>query len=80
MTGWNASEPLSMELRDFSNAICTGGVPRSSAALGLEVVRMIEAVDQSRERGGATVDVASLDPLSLVHARRQNDSELLSGN
>ena len=30
----DASEPLSMELRDFSNAICTGGVPRSSAALG----------------------------------------------
>jgi predicted dehydrogenase len=41
------SEPLSLELADFSRAIRTGAEPRSHARLGLDVVRMIEAVDRS---------------------------------
>src|SRR5436305_15296225 len=39
------SEPLSLELQDFCAAIRTNGTPRSSAALGLEVVRILEAFD-----------------------------------
>jgi predicted dehydrogenase len=58
----DAREPLSLELADFVNAACTGETPRSSAALGLEVVRMIEAVDTSLERSGERVEVGALEP------------------
>jgi predicted dehydrogenase len=50
-------EPLALELRDFADAVRTGSQPRSSAELGLEVVRMIEAVDRSLEQNGARVTV-----------------------
>ena len=56
-----AAEPLLLELSDFCDSIRTGGTPRSSAALGLDVVRMIEAVDSSLASGGARVSVAA-DP------------------
>jgi predicted dehydrogenase len=49
------AEPLYREIEDFCSAIRTGTVPRSSAHLGLEVVRMIEAVDASLETNGARV-------------------------
>jgi predicted dehydrogenase len=61
-----ATEPLSLELRDFCDAVTSGVTPRSSASLGLEVVRMAEAADQSRELGGARVAVDALDPLILA--------------
>jgi predicted dehydrogenase len=51
------AEPLFLELEDFCASIRTGGAPRSTAALGLEVVRMIEAVDSSLERNGERVNV-----------------------
>jgi predicted dehydrogenase len=51
------AEPLFREMDDFSTAIRTGSVPRSSAQLGLEVVRMIEAVDASLALNGARVGV-----------------------
>jgi predicted dehydrogenase len=47
------SEPLSLELADFCDAIRTGRPPRSDAELGLDVVRMIEATDRSIRRAGA---------------------------
>jgi predicted dehydrogenase len=50
-----AAEPLYRELDDFCSSIASGGTPRSSAELGLEVVRMIEAVDASLESSGARV-------------------------
>jgi predicted dehydrogenase len=53
------AEPLSLELADFCTAIRTGAAPRSSAELGLEVVRLIEAVDRSLEAGGSRVAVAA---------------------
>lgn len=52
-------EPLSLELADFCSAIRTGTVPRASASLGLEVVRVVEAVDDSLERGGARTAVGA---------------------
>jgi predicted dehydrogenase len=61
-----ATEPLSLELRDFCEAVMSGTTPRSSAVLGLEVVRTIEAVDESRDQGGSRVEVAAFDPLVLV--------------
>jgi predicted dehydrogenase len=51
-------EPLSLELQDFANAIRTGEEPRSSLALGVEIVATIELATASLERNGA--------PLSLV--------------
>lgn len=59
----DAAEPLSVELRDFCDAIREGTTPRSSGLLGLEVVRMIEAVDESLTQNGARVAVPELDVL-----------------
>jgi predicted dehydrogenase len=53
------AEPLSLELTDFCTAIRTGSTPRSSAELGLEVVRIIEGVCDS---------LASGSPVTLADA------------
>jgi predicted dehydrogenase len=53
----DVAEPLFLELADFCAAIRTGSVPRSSRELGLEVVRMVEAVELSLEQGGARVGI-----------------------
>jgi predicted dehydrogenase len=55
----DVTEPLELELADFCHAIRTGAEPRSSAALGLDVVRVIEAVDQSLENRGSPVTLRS---------------------
>jgi predicted dehydrogenase len=57
----DVAEPLLLELDDFRSAIVEGTDPRSSARLGLEVVRMIEAVDASFQRDGERVDLALAD-------------------
>ena len=59
-----AAEPLALELSDFCSAVRDGETPRSSAALGLDVVRTIEAVDMSLDADGARVDVALQAPIS----------------
>jgi predicted dehydrogenase len=41
------SEPMALQMEDFCRAIRSGMVPRSSAQLGLDVVRMIEAAERS---------------------------------
>lgn len=51
------AEPLQLELADFRDAIRTGIEPRSAMQLGLDVVRIIEAVDRSLQEGGASVAV-----------------------
>jgi predicted dehydrogenase len=51
------TEPLYREIEDFCSAIRTGTIPRSSAELGMEVVRMIEAVDASLEASGARIEI-----------------------
>ncbi|MEO5576964.1 MAG: Gfo/Idh/MocA family oxidoreductase [Gaiellaceae bacterium] len=50
-----SSEPLLLELRDFAQAVTTGGRPRSHAELGLDVVRVIETAHESLARGGEKV-------------------------
>jgi predicted dehydrogenase len=52
-----AAEPLYRELEDFCAAILDDVAPRSSAELGLDVVRTIEAVDASIAGGSARVDI-----------------------
>jgi predicted dehydrogenase len=48
-------EPLQVEMADFCRSIHTGEAPRSSAEVGVEVVRMIEAVDASLGAQGARI-------------------------
>jgi predicted dehydrogenase len=55
----DADEPLGLEMQDFCRAIRHGSEPVSSAALGLEVVRMIEAVDRSLAAGGTRVSLSA---------------------
>jgi predicted dehydrogenase len=49
------AEPLQLEMTDFCQAIRSGAEPRSSASLGVSVVRMIEAVDLSLATSGNRV-------------------------
>ncbi len=53
----DSAEPLSLELADFCQAVRTGGEPRSSARLGVEVVRVIEAAERSQLEGGKRTPV-----------------------
>jgi predicted dehydrogenase len=52
-----ASEPLRVEMEDFCAAIREGSVPTSSALIGYEVIRIVEAVEQSLSERGARVDI-----------------------
>jgi predicted dehydrogenase len=55
-----AAEPLLLEMGDFCTAIRSGDAPRSSGRIGLEVVRVIEAVDRSLATGmRVDVDLAA---------------------
>jgi predicted dehydrogenase len=51
------AEPLYLELADFCASIRSKQPPRSSAHLGVEVVRIIEAVDASLAQNGARVEL-----------------------
>jgi predicted dehydrogenase len=58
------SEPLVLEMEDFCRAISAGSPPSSTDSIGLEVVRMIEAVDVSLRRDGARVALdGTADPI-----------------
>lgn len=52
------AEPLGLELVDFCTSIRTGSIPRSSAAVGVEVVRIVEAAERSLTEGGARVETS----------------------
>ena len=54
-----AAEPLGLEMSDFCGAVRDGTAPRSSRELGLEVVRIIEAVDESLDQDGSRIELAS---------------------
>jgi predicted dehydrogenase len=60
----DATEPLALELADFAHAVRQGAVPRSSAALGRDVVMTVEAVDESLASGGASIDVLQAPQLA----------------
>ena len=51
------AEPLLLEMQDFCTAVRTSTTPRASAEIGIEVVRVIEAVDRSLALGGERVPV-----------------------
>jgi predicted dehydrogenase len=60
------AEPLALEIQDFCSAVRSGAVPRSSTAVGLDVVRVLEAVDRSLHGGGVPVAVADVAPTPTV--------------
>jgi predicted dehydrogenase len=49
------AEPLGLELADFARAIETGTAPRSDAALGAEIVNILEAAHSSLSSSGRPV-------------------------
>jgi predicted dehydrogenase len=51
------AEPLSLQLADFCRAVRGEAKPRSTAEIGLDVVRITEAVDRSLVLGGRPVPV-----------------------
>jgi predicted dehydrogenase len=53
------AEPLQLELADFCASITNGSVPRSSAELGIDVVRIVEAVEASLTGEGRRVAVGA---------------------
>jgi predicted dehydrogenase len=50
-------EPLMEELRDFAGAIQGGGDTVASARMATDVVRLVEAADESLQRGGAEIAI-----------------------
>jgi predicted dehydrogenase len=54
----DATEPLKLEIEDFCSAILDGIEPQSSPQIGLDVVRTIEAIEQSERNGGAPITLA----------------------
>jgi protoporphyrinogen oxidase/predicted dehydrogenase len=68
-----ATEPLSLELANFSAAIREGSALVSSPEVGLDVIRTVEAVDRSLVNGGAPVAVGSYEPLSETLQTRITD-------
>ena len=54
------AEPLALELSDFCSAILHGTTPRSSQEIGIDVLRVIEAVDESLACGGSRVATQAL--------------------
>lgn len=60
-----ATEPLALELDDFCCAIRTGAIPRATPALGVEVLRIVEAAEHSLRQGGARASItAATEPIS----------------
>jgi predicted dehydrogenase len=53
------AEPLALELSDFCTAVRTGSTPRSSVRVGLDVLRVVEAAQESLAQEGARVSVPS---------------------
>ncbi len=51
-------EPLSLELQDFARAIRTGSEPRSSVALGLDIVALVELASDSLRSNGVPLSSA----------------------
>lgn len=54
------TEPIVLQLADFCAAIREGTTPRSTGAAGVEVLRVLEAVDASLAEGGRPVTLAKV--------------------
>lgn len=54
----DTSEPLGLECRHFLDAVRNRTTPRSDGRSGLEVLRILEAAQQSMDSGGTPVELA----------------------
>jgi predicted dehydrogenase len=72
-------EPLSLEFADFATAIFEGRALVSSPAMGLDVVRTIEAVDRSLAEGGIPVSLVDRGTEALIEETLQARIEELRG-
>jgi predicted dehydrogenase len=68
------AEPLALELADFCTAIRTSTAPHCTAQLGVEVVRLIEAVDRSLETGQRVALAPAGDQSADAQASRSHDT------
>ena len=50
-----ASEPLKNQCRHFLSTVQNGRLPRSDGQAGLEIVKIMEAIDQSIQQQGSPV-------------------------
>jgi protoporphyrinogen oxidase/predicted dehydrogenase len=66
-----ATEPLALELADFASAIRDATPLISSPAMGLDVVRTIEAVERSLAEGGVPVSIDSLEVAASLEGTLQ---------
>ena len=72
-----AAEPLALELEAFRAAIVEGAPLVSSAQVGLDVVRTIEAADRSLAAGGIPVPVDDEVGMPKLETHRPGDVENL---
>jgi predicted dehydrogenase len=75
-----AGEPLMLEMIDLCEAIRVGSTPRSSAELGIDVVRMIEAVDESLAAHGARTELQRSAGTEVVADPVGDERELALGH
>ena len=66
-SGWN-SEPLKVESQHFVDCITKGVQPRSSGEQGLEVVRVLEAADESIREDGRMI---AIEPIGSTAPGRE---------
>ena len=64
-------EPLKLECQHFLECISQGAVPITNGRLGLEVVRILEASNESLRQQGASVSLAETAPWNNGHRNGQ---------
>jgi predicted dehydrogenase len=64
------AEPLGLELADFARAIETGDAPRSDAALGVEIVKILDAAHRSLTSSGQPVALRATRDFTIAQLPR----------
>ncbi len=73
------SEPLRLECEHFLNAVLTGSAPRTDGREGLEVLRVLEAAEQSLRAEGSTVHPSMAGP-EVSHTASIHPSAYVDGD
>lgn len=59
-----SDEPVSVQVDEFVNAICSDQPREHFLSLALDVVRLVESAEASVERGGANIALAEFEPVT----------------
>ena len=73
-------EPLKLECQHFLECIRDGKTPITNGRLGLEVVRILEAANESLRRQGAALSLSALSPWNGNGERRINIENHVKSN